>query len=101
MSKIKILMAVCTLLLLVTAWSSFSSTAYSQAPSANSNKATLGTTQFSEATHDKVTSSKPALVNGTHGILLSFTRHGILGGVNTTDTGIAFATNGTGGDRTW
>ncbi len=92
-------MAVCTLLVLVTAWSSFSSS--SQAPSANSNKATLGTTQFSEATHDKVTSSKPALVNGTHGILLSFTGHGILGGVNTTDTGTAFATNGTGGDWTW
>lgn len=34
-----------------------------------------------------------------YGILLSFTGHGILGGVNTTDTGTAFVTNGTGGDQ--
>jgi hypothetical protein len=99
MSKIKILIAVCTLLVLVTAWSSFSSTAYSQAQSANSNNVKLGTPQFSEATNDKVTSMKPAVINGTHGTLLSFTGHGILGGVNATDTGTAFVTNGTGGDQ--
>src|SRR5215469_4719235 len=45
--------------------------------SANGSNITLGTPQvYTE--YDKTTGFKPAVVNGTHGIQISFTGHGIL-----------------------
>jgi hypothetical protein len=68
-------------------------------PSASSNidNITLGNSQVSYTGYDKTTSFKPAIVNGTHGIEISFTGHGILNGINITDNGSAVVTNGTGG----
>jgi len=66
------------------------------APSANSSSITLGSPQtFTE--YDKTTSFKPTIVNGTHGIEISFAGHGILNGTNITDSGKGFITNSTGG----
>jgi hypothetical protein len=68
-------------------------------PSASSNidNITLGNPQVSYTGYDKTTSFKPATVNGTNGIEISFTGHGILNGMNITDNGNAVVTNGTGG----
>jgi hypothetical protein len=64
--------------------------------STNGSNMTLGTPQaYTE--YDKTTGFKPAIVNGTHGIQISFTGHGILNGINITDNGNAFLTNSTGG----
>ena len=54
---------------------------------------TLGSPQFSYTEYDKTTSFKPAIVNGTHGIQVTFTGQGILNGINVTDSGKAFVTN--------
>jgi hypothetical protein len=54
---------------------------------------TLGGPQFSYTEYDKITSFRPATVNGTHGIQISFTGRGILNGINVTDNGKAFITN--------
>jgi hypothetical protein len=53
----------------------------------------LGGPQFSYIEYDKTTSFKPAVVNGTHGIQISFTGQGTLNGINVTDNGKAFVTN--------
>jgi hypothetical protein len=58
---------------------------------------TLGSPLVSFTDYDKTTSFKPVTVNGTHGIEVSFTGHGILNGMNITDHGNAVITNGTGG----
>ena len=72
------------------------STASTSAQSTNSSSIILGSPQvYTE--YDKTTSFKPAIVNGTHGIEVSFAGHGILNGSNITDSGKAFTTNGTGG----
>jgi hypothetical protein len=92
---------------------SFASTAYIQkqiiqdvfatnstttaSPSPNIGNMTLGNPQLSYTGYDKTTSFKPAIVNGTHGIEISFTGHGILNGINITDNGNAVVINGTGG----
>jgi hypothetical protein len=52
---------------------------------------------FNYTGYDKTTSFKPIIVNGTHEIQVSFTGHGILNGINTTDKGSAVITNGTDG----
>ena len=57
---------------------------------------TLGSPQFSYTELDKISSIKPTIVNGTLGILGSFTGKGILNGINVTAFGKAFITNGTG-----
>jgi hypothetical protein len=68
-------------------------------PSASSNidNITLGNPQVSYTGYDKTMSFKPATVNGTNGIEISFAGHGILNGMNITDNGNAVVTNGTGG----
>ena len=82
---------------------SFASTAYIQkqiiqdvfatnstttaSPSPNIGNMTLGNPQLSYTGYDKTTSFKPAIVNGTQGIEISFTGHGILNGINITDNG--------------
>jgi hypothetical protein len=53
----------------------------------------LGSPQFSYTEYDKTTSFKPTIVNGTHGIQISFIGQGILNGINVTDYGKAFVTN--------
>lgn len=58
---------------------------------------TLGSPQLSYTEYDKTTNFKPAIINGTHGIQISFTGYGILNGINITDNGKAFITNGTAG----
>ena len=58
---------------------------------------TLGNPQLSYTEYDKTTSFKPATVNGTNGIEVSFTGHGILNDMNITDNGNAVITNGSGG----
>ena len=58
---------------------------------------TLGNPQLSYTEYYRTTSFKPVIVNGTHGIEVSFTGHGILNGMNITDNGNAVITNGTGG----
>ncbi|WP_162477781.1 hypothetical protein [Nitrososphaera sp. AFS] len=70
--------------------------ASTSAQSTNSSSITLGSPQI-YTEYDKTTSFKPAIVNGTHGIEISFVGHGILNGSNITDNGKAFTTNGTGG----
>ena len=54
---------------------------------------TFGNPQFIGVEHDKTTSLKPAMVNGTPGFQVSFTGNGVLNGVNVTDTGKGFITN--------
>lgn len=71
-------------------------TASTSAQSTNSSRITLGSPQI-YTEYDKTTSFKPAIVNGTHGIEISFVGHGILNGSNIIDSGKAFTTNGTGG----
>jgi hypothetical protein len=64
--------------------------------STNGSNITLGTPQvYTE--YAKTTGFRPAIVNGTHGIQITFTGHGILNGINITDNGNAFLTNSTGG----
>lgn len=63
----------------------------------NIDNITLGNPQLSFTDYDKTTSFKPVIVNGTHGIEVSFTGHGILNGMNITDSGNAVTTNGTSG----
>ena len=58
---------------------------------------TLGNPNFNYTGYDKTTSFKPATVNGTHEIQINFTGHGIVSGINTTDSGSAVITNGTNG----
>ena len=72
-------------------------TSSNPAPSTNrSSSITLESPQtYTE--YDKTTSFKPTIVNGTHGIEITFAGHGILNGTNITDTGKAFITNSTGG----
>lgn len=68
--------------------------------SSNGGNITLGSPVFSYTEYDKTTSFRPAIINGTHGILISFTGHGILDEakyLNITDNGTAFVTNSTGG----
>ena len=65
--------------------------------SSNIDNITLGNPQVSYTGYDKTTSFKPATVNGTNGIEVSFTGHGILNGMNITDNGNAVITNGSGG----
>src|SRR3989442_15353396 len=57
----------------------------------------LGNPQLNYTGYDKTTSFKPAIVNGTNGIEISFAGHGILNGMNITDNGTAVITNGSGG----
>ena len=61
------------------------------------NNITLGNPQLSYTGYDRTTSFKPAIVNGSHGIEVSFTSHGILNGMNITDNDNAFVTNSTAG----
>jgi hypothetical protein len=63
-----------------------------------SDDITLGSPQLKYTEYDKTTSFRPAIVNGTHGIQMSFTGHGILNGSNITDNGKGFITNITGGE---
>lgn len=65
--------------------------------SSNIDNITLGNPQVSYTGYDKTTSFKPATVNGTNGVEISFAGHGILNGMNITDKGNAVITNGTGG----
>jgi hypothetical protein len=81
----------------VVATNSTTTTKSSSSPYTNLGNITLGNPQVNYTEYDKTTSSKPAVVNGTHGIQISFTGHGILNGINTTDNGNVFVTNGTGG----
>lgn len=67
-------------------------------PSTASNvNITLGNPQFIYTAHDRTTGLKPVINNGTHWIELFFTGHGVLNGMNITDSGKAEMTNGTGG----
>lgn len=66
-------------------------------PNTNLGNITLGNPQFNYTGYDKTTSFRPATVNGTHGIQVSFAGHGIVNGIDITDNGSAFVTNGTGG----
>jgi hypothetical protein len=61
--------------------------------STNGTNLTLGNPQLNYTEYDKTTSFKPAIVNGTHGIEVSFTGHGILNGIKISDTGKAFVKN--------
>ncbi len=65
----------------------------------SSNNITLGSPRLNYIEYDNGTegSFRPAIVNGTHGIQISFTGHGILNGINITDNGKGFITNTTGG----
>ena len=63
----------------------------------NIDNITLGNPQVSYTGYDKTTNFKPATVNGTNGIEISFAGHGILNGMNITDNGNALITNGSGG----
>jgi hypothetical protein len=63
----------------------------------NINKIILGNPQLNYTEYDKTTSFKPANVNGTHGIEISYIGHGILNGMNITGNGNAVITNGSGG----
>jgi hypothetical protein len=59
---------------------------------------TLGTPQLIGTEYLKTTSPKPSVVNGTHGLLVSFAGSFVLNnGLNATDTGKVFITNITGG----
>jgi hypothetical protein len=65
--------------------------------SLNGGNIALGSPQFNYTELDKISRIEPAIVNGTHGILGSFTGQGILNGINVTAFGKAFITNSTGG----
>jgi hypothetical protein len=56
----------------------------------NGSNIILGNPQINYTEYDKTTSFKPAIVNGTHGIKVSFTGYGILNGIKVTDNGTAF-----------
>lgn len=58
---------------------------------------TLGNPNFNYTGYDKTTSFRPAIVNGTHEIQVTFAGHGILNGISVTDNGSAVITNGTNG----
>jgi len=76
-------------------------TPYPRAVATNATAAsanvTLGTPQLIGTEYDKTTSLKPTVVNGTHGLQITFTGTGVLNGVNTTDNGKVFSTNITAG----
>jgi hypothetical protein len=76
-------------------------TPYHRAVATNATAAsanvTLGTPQLIGTEYDKTTSLKPTVVNGTHGLQITFTGNGVLNGVNTTDNGKVFSTNITAG----
>ena len=74
-----------------------STTTSTSSPNTNLGNITLGNPQLSYTGYDKTTSFRPATVNGTHGIHVSFAGHGIVNGINITDNGSAFITNSTGG----
>ena len=61
--------------------------------STNGSNITLGNPQLSYTEYDKTTSFKPTIINGTHGILATFTGYGILNGIKIIDNGKAFVTN--------
>lgn len=61
--------------------------------STSGNKITLENPQINYTEYDKTTSFKPAIVNGIHGMQISFTGYGILNGIKVTDNGKAFVTN--------
>jgi hypothetical protein len=65
--------------------------------SPQANNVTLGNPDFYYTGYDKTTSFKPTTVNGTHKIQITFTGHGIVNGINTTDNGSAVIKNGTNG----
>lgn len=65
--------------------------------SPQADNVTLGNPDFNYTGYDKTTSFKPTIVNGTHEIQITFTGHGIVNGINTTDNGSALITNGTNG----
>ena len=58
---------------------------------------TIGNPEFIGTAYDKATSLKPTIINGTHGFLVVFTGNGILNGINVTDSGKGFITNGPNG----
>lgn len=63
-----------------------------------SSNLTLGTPHLIGTEYLNTTSPKPTVVNGTHGLLVSFAGSFILyNGLNATDTGKVFITNITGG----
>ena len=63
-----------------------------------SSNLTLGTPHLIGTEYLKTTSPKPSVVNGTHGLLVSFAGSFVLNnGLNATDTGKVFITNITGG----
>lgn len=62
-----------------------------------SSNITIGNPEFIGMAYDKATSLKPATINGTHGFLVVFTGNGIFNGVNVTDSGKGFITNGPNG----
>lgn len=88
---------------------SFTSTAYAQQTvhqikiatgssiTPQADNVTIGNPDFTYTGYDKTTSFKPMIANGTHEIQVSFTGHGNLNGINTTDNGSAVITNGTDG----
>lgn len=65
--------------------------------SPQADNVTLGNPDFNYTGYDKTTSFKPTIVNGTHEIQITFTGHGIMNDINTTDNGSALITNGTNG----
>lgn len=65
--------------------------------SPQADNVTLGNPDFNYTGYDKTTSFKPTIVNGTHEIQITFTGHGIVNGINTTDNGSAVIRNGTNG----
>jgi hypothetical protein len=67
-------------------------TSTSSLSSANGSNITLGSPQtYTE--YSKNTLFRPAIVNGTNGIQIAFTGHGIMNGTNITDSGKAFSTS--------
>jgi hypothetical protein len=63
-----------------------------------SSNLTLGTPHLLGTEYLKTTSPKPSVVNGTHGLLVSYAGSFVLNnGLNATDTGTVFTTNLTGG----
>jgi hypothetical protein len=63
-----------------------------------SSNLTLGTPHLIGTEYLKTTSPKPSVVNGIHGLLVSFAGSFVLNnGLNATDTGKVFITNLTGG----
>jgi hypothetical protein len=63
----------------------------------NGSDISFGNPQFIGKENDKTISLKPGIVNGTHGFLVVFAGNGVLNGVNVTDNGRGFITNGSGG----